>query len=93
LTAAIDTALGANFKETFLAEPYIKPADKYFAAQEAKLGPGKPEAAALPIDISEIKGGLSTIGFLEARLGRYGMTDFDAAIALAKRALEIRLAA
>jgi hypothetical protein len=47
----------------------------------------------LPIDISEIKGGLSTIGFLEARLARYGMTDFDEAIALAKAALEKRLAA
>jgi hypothetical protein len=84
----------ANCKETFLAEPYIKPADKYFAAQEAKLGPVKREAnAALPIDIKEIEGGLSTIRSLELRLGRYVMTDFDDALALAKHALERRLAA
>jgi hypothetical protein len=83
----------ANSKETFLSQPYVKPADKYIAAQEAKLGPVTPEANALPIVIYEIEGGLSTIRSLQARLGRYGMTDFDAAIALAKVALEERLAA
>jgi hypothetical protein len=83
----------ANYKETFLSQPYVKPADKYLAAQEAKLGPVKQEAAALPIDLAEIKGGLATLSSLGTRLGRYVMTDFDEALALAKRALESRLAA
>jgi hypothetical protein len=47
----------------------------------------------LPIDLKEITGGISTICSLELRLGRYVMTDFDDALALAKRALERRLAA
>jgi hypothetical protein len=83
----------ANYKETFLSQPYVKPADKYLAAQEAKLGPVKQEAAALPIDLAEIKGGLASLRALELRLGRFAMADFDEALALAKSALEKRLAA
>jgi hypothetical protein len=85
----------ANFKETVLAKPYSATAKKYFAPQEAKLGPvGAGESnAALPLDLGEITGGLSTIRSLELRLGRYVMTDFDDALALAKHALEKRLAA
>jgi hypothetical protein len=45
------------------------------------------------IDLGEITGGLSTIRSLELRLGRYVMKDFNEALALAKRALERRLAA
>ena len=85
----------ANFKETILAKPFSETAKKYFAPQEAKLGPiGAGESnAALPIDLDEVKGGIATLRTLELRLGRYVMTDFDDALALAKRALEKRLAA
>jgi hypothetical protein len=85
----------ANYKETILAKPFSETAQKYFAPQDDKLGPiGAAESnAALPIDLKEIGGGLSTIRSLELRLGRYVMTDFNDALALAKRALEKRLAA
>jgi hypothetical protein len=66
----------------FLAQPYVKPADKYFAAQEAKLGPV--EAKPVPkISVSVRQALVAHRGALIS----WGVAAFASALAVVNRYL------
>jgi hypothetical protein len=78
-------------KDGFLAQPYTRPADKYFAAQEAKLGP----IARVPLTKemrTDITGARASILAAAKRINQYGIAEIATAIAAAVEVIDRYLA-
>jgi hypothetical protein len=79
-------------------QPYVKPADKYIAEQEARLGPvgvGESEGAVLGRSNEErcddLKGAIASLRAIRKRLAGYKFRDIDLALAGAEMAIEWHL--